>query len=214
MRIDKWRELSKYASKYQVVKKNKQVMTSSSFLKLNRYAFTLNDGTILVREQLVKNGGGNSAAVVVPMTPEGNVILILQPRVFSRNYGLEMDGVGIEVPAGYIESEEQPLLAAKRELEEETGYRSDDWIHLASYYQDQGCMDAYNQIFLARNCKRNGKQALDQDEYITCFECTYEEALEFVDKGYINDANSILALMKLKNIMESEKKGDYQYQLK
>ena len=72
-------------------------------------------------------------------------------------------------------------------------------IHLASYYQDQGISSAYNHAFLALNCEKVSDQNLDESEYISYLECKLTEALELVEDGTIQDANSIIALTKAKS---------------
>src|SRR5699024_2607301 len=89
-----------------------------------------------------------------------NTILVGEPRVFMKN------GVGIELPAGYMENEESSLMAGKRELEEETGYIPKEMIELARYYQDQGCSAAYNYSYLAFGGEKEKQQQLDSDEII------------------------------------------------
>lgn len=161
-----------------------------SFIKIQKLTCLLGNGEVILRESILKNNQGGSAAICLPITKEGNTLLVVQPRVLTKNT------VGVELPAGYIENGEVPIMAAKRELVEETGYIPRDMHFLASYYQDQGCSGAFNYSYLALDCEKKEKQHLDNSEFIRYFECTYDEALELVDLGYINDANSMLALEK------------------
>lgn len=191
MRKEKLKELENYIREFQIVDR-KQLNEEPRFLSITRSSYELQCGKTIIREQVIKQGNSGSASIILPITEEGNVILVVQPRVLNYN------GIGVELPAGYVEPGEDAILSAKRELGEETGYQSKKFIKLASYYQDQGCMEAYNHSFLALDCKKVTEQYLDQDEYIHYFECTYEEALELMELGYINDANSILTLEKSK----------------
>ena len=69
---------------------------------------------------------------------------------------------------------------------------------LASFYQDQGCSAAYNHSMLALNCKKTKEQNLDKDEIIRYFECSFDEAVELVNRGYITDIQSQFTMEKAK----------------
>lgn len=191
MRKEKLEELRDYINELKTV----EVINSSdkpTFLSIEKKYYKLNNGKVIPREKLLKNGTDGSAAIILPVTVDNNTILVVQPRVNTK------ETVGVELPAGYIEQAETPVLAAIRELTEETGYVPKKMQFLDSYYQDQGCMSAYNYSYLALDCKRVKKQNLDKDEFIKYFECRYEEALELVELGYIKDINSKYTLEKSK----------------
>ena len=191
MRKEKLKELRDYINELKTI----EVINSSdkpTFLSIEKKYYKLNNGKVIPREKLLKNGTDGSAAIILPITVDSNTILVVQPRVNTK------ETVGVELPAGYIEQTETPVLAAIRELTEETGYVPKKMKFLDSYYQDQGCMSAYNYSYLALDCKRVKKQNLDKDEFIKYFECRYEEALELVELGYIKDINSKYTLEKSK----------------
>lgn len=181
-----------------ILKENK---LEKSFLEVKKRTCLLKNGKIIEREQILKNGSHGSAAIVLPVTKEGNTILVVQPRVLTEST------VGVEFPAGYIEDNEEPINAARRELVEETGYVPKDIMFLAKYYQDQGCSSAFNYSYLATDCVKKMKQHLDESEYIRYFECTYQEMLELADEGYINDANSLIALEKSKKLIKDNRRN-------
>ena len=66
-------------------------------------------------------------------------------------------------------------------------------------------MSAKNHSVLALDAEKVSVQQLDDSEYIRYLECTYEEALELIDMGYINDANSIITLEKSKKLIRRRK---------
>lgn len=101
---------------------------------MEKYDCELENGITIPREKIVKGKKDGNAAVIPPVTKEGNTILVVQPRVFTK------EGVCVELPAGYVEENEDPMLAGKRELLEETGYLPEQMHLLASYYQDQVMM--------------------------------------------------------------------------
>lgn len=191
MRKEKLEELKDYINELKTIDVINP-LDKPTFLSVQKKYYKLNNGKVIPREKLVKNGTDGSAAIILPVTVDNNTILVVQPRVNTK------ETVGVELPAGYIEQDESPVLAAIRELTEETGYMPKKMHFLDSYYQDQGCMSAYNYSYLAIDCKRVKKQNLDKDEFIRYFECKYEEVLELVELGYIKDINSKYTLEKSK----------------
>lgn len=192
MTKEKLEELKKYIEELKIVKVQEMEFSDKKFLAIKRYKFILKNGRIISREQIVKGGKDGSASIIIPVTEEGNIVVIVESRALTE------EGYGIEFPAGYIEKGETPTKAAKRELLEETGYKLKSLKHLVSCYQDQGCSKAYNHAFIAFGCKKIKTQNLDPDELIKYMEFTFEEVLELVDMGYIKDSNSLLALERAK----------------
>lgn len=195
MRKEKLDELHSYIEELRV-KKLELLDANGRFLTSQRYLVELNNGQTMVREKLFKNGSDGSAAIILPVTTEGNTLLVVQPRVFTRS------GVAVELPAGYVDVGEAHIDAARRELFEETGYVPEELILLGEFYQDQGCSAALNQAFLANGCRKVGEQHLDGDEFIRYFECSYDEAIELMNMGMINDCQSQLALERSKQYLK------------
>lgn len=199
MRKEKLEELHDYIEELRV--KKSDLLEKHRFLDIERYSCELNNGIVIPREKLIKGGRDGSASIILPITSEGNTILVVQPRVFTK------ETVCVELPAGYIEKGENPMEAGQRELLEETGYLADQMHLLGSFYQDQGCSAAYNYSLLATGCKKVLNQKLDKDEVIRFFECYYEEALELLEIGYITDLQSQYTLEKSKSYMKRMSHG-------
>lgn len=195
MRKEKLNELQDYIKELGL-KKKKVLDENGEFLTIERYLCELNNGEIVSREKVLKKKKDGNACVILPITEDGEVLLIVQPRVFTES------GVCVEAPAGYLEDNEDYLEAGLRELLEETGYVPEKITYLAGYYQDQGCSGAYNKCFLAEGCHRVTNQHLDKGEFIKCFECSFDEALELVDMGMISDVSSQLALERAKQYVK------------
>lgn len=197
IRPEKLDEILSIVDEFKVKKVLEEYETSSPhFIRVKGLKVELANGKILNREIILKNKQTGSAAVMLPITKDNDVILTIEPRVATART------VGISFPAGYIEEGEQPQVAAVRELFEETGYAAGKIIPLASYYQDAGCSKAYNHAFLMKDCEKIGDQHLDEYEYIKYVKCKYEEALYLMDSGYIEDCNAIIALEKSKVYMK------------
>ena len=191
MRKEKLEELNEYVELLMTKRKKLMEMTGD-FIKVNKYLVELNNGEVITREKILKGNNDGNASIVLPVTVDGNVILVVQPRVFTRS------GVGIELPAGYVDVGEEYEDAARRELFEETGYVPENIRLLGDFYQDQGCSSAYNKSFLAEGCRKIGSQSLDSSEFIKYFECSVDELYELVELGMINDLQSQYTIEKAK----------------
>lgn len=189
--MEKWKleELKSLIEDLKVLER-KQVESDHKFITSKTYDCTLASGEVIRREQLLKGGLDGSAALILPVTPQKEVVLTVEPRVFTKRT------VGIGVPAGYIEKGEKAIDAARRELLEETGYTTSEIVDLGGFYQDMGVSAAYNRIFLGLDAVKTGEQHLDDGEFIQYFTCTLENALELIDMGYIEGCNAIITLQR------------------
>lgn len=115
------------------------------------------------------------------------------PRVIlERQYRHAAGKCLYEVPAGKIDPNENRLVAAKRELAEETGFRAKNWTPLARYYASPGFLAEWMQIFLAEGLTP-GSTSPDEDERIDLFFVPFSELLRLIDTGQIHDAKTIIA---------------------
>lgn len=130
----------------------------------------------------------NGAAAVVPVTEDGRILMVKQ-------YRNALDRYTLEVPAGKKDSAEEPALeCAKRELEEETGYRSEQFEWLISVRTWIAFCNEKIDIYVARNLIRT-QQHLDEDEFIDVAAYTLEELKEKIFAGEIEDSKTIAALL-------------------
>ena len=183
---EKLERIDKIIEEYKPIKREE---VEPSFVKVKAYNYTLNNGMVQKREQIIKGSKDGSAVIIVPYIGD-NLLLVIEPRVFTKK------GVCVGFPAGYIEKDEDPKDAALRELKEETGLVPERIVEVDAFYQDEGCSSAYNHIFIAYNCKKEYDQHLDEGEYIKYMEFTLDEADELESKGYINSSNCKLALAR------------------
>lgn len=172
--------------------KNKEVLETikGNFLHIIKSKYTLNNDEVLIREELIKNNGNSDAVIVMAVTTDNKVLLTIQPRVITKKV------IAYELPAGYIDQNEKPIEAAIRELKEETGYIAKEHISLGSYYQDPGCSNTINHCFLFKGCTKVKEQSLDHDEFIEVEEVTIKELLEMVNTNIIDDAGSLITILK------------------
>jgi ADP-ribose pyrophosphatase len=141
----------------------------------------LPDGSTAKRE-IIKHPG----AVAVLAVHDGKMIMVDQFRQ-------AMGRCELEIPAGKLEKGEDPLEAAKRELQEETGYVCDNIKLLHSFYTSPGFADEIIHLYIAEEL-RKGEAAPDDDEFLELYELTLAEAEEAVASGKISDAKTMLAV--------------------
>ncbi|EQC43850.1 NUDIX hydrolase [Bacteriovorax sp. Seq25_V] len=126
---------------------------------------------------------------VVALDINENVILVKQYRAGS-------DEITLETAAGAIEKGEDPLDAAKRELEEETGYQSDDWTSLGHVDVNPAFMTNQCYFYLAKNCTPTGKTNFDLMEEVEVEVFSKEKTLTMIKEGVISHSLSSLALFR------------------
>lgn len=96
---------------------------------------------------------------VVPITPEGQVVTVRQFRFGTGE-------ITTEIPAGLVEEGETPLETARRELREETGYTSGEWISLGYVEPNPAYLDNRCHLFLARDALQSCEPGLEPGEDI------------------------------------------------
>ncbi len=137
-----------------------------------------------VRREVVRHPG---AVLIVPVLPDGRIVLI-------RNFRVALEDWLWELPAGTLGRDEPPRDCAARELIEETGYRAGRIDPLADFLTSPGLGDETMHSFLATELVHIG-QDLEDDESIEVRPVPASEALAMIDRGLLRDAKSMLALL-------------------
>lgn len=127
------------------------------------------------------------ASAIVPITENAEVLMLKQ-------YRHAIGGYIWEIPAGTFDGSEDPLVCAKRELTEETGYRAMHWSFLSAIIPVPGYSDEQIHLFLARDLKP-AKQDLDQDEILEVHPMPIQSVLAMISNGEINDAKTITGIL-------------------
>lgn len=146
----------------------------------------LPDGNQAKRE-LVKHSG---AVAIIPVIDD-KLVLVEQFRK-------PLEKTIIEIPAGKLEPEEDRIEAAKRELEEETGYQTDDLAYVTSFASSPGFADEVLHVYVAKKLKKaDDPLAKDEDEFINVVEVSLEEAKQLIETGNIFDVKTMYAVQYL-----------------
>jgi ADP-ribose pyrophosphatase len=133
------------------------------------------------------------AVGIVPFFEDGRVLLI---RQFRYPAGVEL----FEIPAGKIDDPaEAPLLAARRELREETGFEAEAITPILSYFPCAAYSTEVIHLFRAEGL-RAGATDPDDDEFIENAVFSYPETLEMIRDGRIRDGKTILSLSALRAV--------------
>ena len=129
------------------------------------------------------------AVCVAPLTDKGEFL-------FVRQYRYPIASELLELPAGKLDSaEENPLDCAHRELEEETGMRAGEMIHLGTYTASPGFCDEKIEMYLARGLY-SGVANPDEDEFLDVIKIPVEKALQMVMDNKITDGKTQLLILK------------------
>ncbi len=129
---------------------------------------------------------------VIPMTQDGEVLLIRQFR-----FGIEK--VTLEIPGGIVDSGYTPLEAVRKELLEETGYASDLWEYLGTVHPNPAFLNNRCHSFLARNVKKIADMSLDESEEIEMLQVPYGKIQGLIGEGIISHSLVICAFHLYQN---------------
>jgi ADP-ribose pyrophosphatase len=145
----------------------------------------------------------------VVIHPGAVAILAIDPDdqvLFVRQFRTPAQRVLLEIPAGTLDIDEttgaieDPDLAARRELEEETGYRAASWRRLASFWTAPGFASELMHLYLATELSPahpDERLGPDEDEHLRLDRMPIPDAMAAVERGDFLDAKSILGLLWL-----------------
>ena len=141
----------------------------------------MDNGEVAVREYIKHSGGVGIVPVI-----DGNVILI-------RQFRISIERELIELPAGRLELNENPMECAARELEEEIGYRAGQLISLASYFASVGNSNERMYLFLALDLVKTERH-LEADERIREVVMSLDVVKEKLANQEFEDSKTIIGL--------------------
>ena len=140
-------------------------------------------GRVSQREIVEQSG----SVAVVPLDDHHNILMV-------RQYRKPVEQELLEVPAGLLEPGEEPEAAARRELQEETGYTAQRIEQLVQFFTSPGFCDEEMHTFLAMDLVA-GRPNPDEDEQIELVPVPLADVPEMIRRGEIRDGKSIAALL-------------------
>ncbi|SDL64296.1 NUDIX domain-containing protein [Sediminibacillus halophilus] len=162
-------------------------------VKLQVDEVSLPDGKTSKRE-IIKHPG---AVAVIPVTKDNKIL-------FVEQYRKPLEKTLVEIPAGKLEPGEKPEITAKRELEEETGYTTNELTFLTSFYTSPGFADEIIHLYITKDLRLLEEEvAGDEDEFVDILELSLEEAEQLVKDQRIHDVKTAYAVLYLR-LLESK----------
>ena len=137
----------------------------------------------------------NVAIGVIPLDEEGNTWLVGQFRYTLNQWSWE-------IPEGGAPAGEEPMLAAKRELKEETGLTASRWTTLSRLHTSNSVTDEVGFVYLAEGLEEGENELEETEADLKVWKLPLKQAVEMVLTGEITDSMSMIGLLTLARIKE------------
>lgn len=177
-------------------------IVQDEWIDFRRSAYRLPDGNVF---EPFYSYSRKDYVVVVASDCDGNYLCVRQFRQGIKEVTTEFPAGGLERSDGREyrtgakeASSEDALAAAKRELLEETGYSSSEWIHLITLPSNATLADNLAHVYMARNCHRIDRQNLDETEFLNVELHTGQEIEELIYTGSFQQAVHVMAWLLAK----------------
>jgi ADP-ribose pyrophosphatase len=166
----------------------------------------------VVRDRLIEPGGKEGERDVVRHNGSAVILAVDNSKskkdpwiVMERQYRHAANRFLWEVPAGKLDAGEDALAGAKRELEEETGYRAKKWTELVEYYASPGFLGESMKVFVAEGLVA-GDARPEEDELIELRLVKLSELLTTIEKGGIMDGKTLSSVLLYARLLEKKRR--------
>ena len=171
----------------------KQIIYDGRRIKLEVHHYMTEAGKRISKEICVHPG----AVVILPVLDADTILLI-------RNYRYSIRQTLLELPAGTLEKNEDPMNAAGRELVEETGYLAGRMERMLDFYASPGVLTEKMYTFAAYDLEKVG-QKLEEDEKIEVVPTKLDQAIALIKDRQIIDGKSIAILLAYDRFFRGKK---------
>jgi NUDIX domain. len=161
-----------------------------TIFEMEKLTVELPNGKTAYRDVIRKSG----ASVIVPLTDDGQVIMVKQ-------YRKPVEEVSLEIPAGKMETGEDPAQCAARELKEETGYVAERFIQILTLYPAPAYTDEVLYVFVATGLSK-GEACPDEDEFINAEKYKMDDVIRMIEDGTIKDAKTVAGILHAARLLE------------
>ena len=168
-----------------------QTLASGGMLTVKCDQVRLPNGNVGQREYVMHPG----AVLIIPLLPNGNVVL-------EKQFRYPLHQVFIELPAGKIDAGEDILLTGQRELLEETGYSATEWLAIGHQHPCIGYSDEVIHMYLARGLTL-GLHQRDEDEALEVFDVSFADCLGMIQNGQITAGKTIIGLLMAEKYLQT-----------
>lgn len=160
-----------------------EILFRSRLFQVEKRFQTGRSGKQLERHVILHPG----AVGILPLLDDGRVVMI-------RQYRIAVDEVLVEIPAGTLEPNEEPIRTAARELTEETGYTAKTIEPMTTIFSSPGILQETLHLFVATGLVP-GETDLEDGEDIQLLILTWDEIRKMIAAGEIRDAKTLVALL-------------------
>ncbi len=183
------KEMAECSARLKESTQSNESVFKGRLLDVQRDTVLLPGGNTATREYILHPG----ASAIVPLLPDGQVVLV-------RQYRYPMHRAFVEFPAGKIDPGEGPLATAKRELLEETGYRAGEWTELTTIHNAVAYADESIILFLAEGLEQ-GEQQLDENEFVEVFTAPLEDLMGWIVAGEVTDVKTVIGAFFVQKLL-------------